>query len=272
LALLAIATLCPIAVLLVFSYLQDRDERRDDEVTDAHNYARGLAARIDLFAQDLHSLTLAASLALGSQANPINQANNQRYLQSLQTQNEALRAIFVTDTAGRVMAQSSGDDTGRDLSSRPYIQALQQGAPTVWTGGLEGIETGQVTVAFGRPVIAADGSTRAFVVVAFYPINLRDRFVGDAPAGGNVVLIDQGGKLLFATAPPAEGSGGDLRGSPLVTGPLAGQGVDFESERTAFDADERFGTIVPIPTMKWAVGYTRSQEALDSSLTRALGA
>ena len=67
LTLLALATLCPIVILTIVSYLDDRDSRRDDAIQSTVTYSESMAASLENFAQDLDSLALAASLALGSQ-------------------------------------------------------------------------------------------------------------------------------------------------------------------------------------------------------------
>lgn len=269
LTLLALATLCPIAGLTVFSYVQHQSERRDTAIEDARAYSQSVATSIDNFAQDLESLTFAAGLAIGGQSAPINQANNGPYLQSLLSQNETFKAIFLTDLDGRVLATASGKDEGLDLSSRPYVAALISGADEVWSGALDGLQSGQVTVAFGRVVRDQGGEPRAYLVAAFYPAVLSARL--PASPDGHVVLLDQRGKLLYSsTDPRLENSRRDLSSEASVQTVLTGADVTFRSQTTPFDSDKRFGALVPIPTMNWSLGFTRSQADLEGSLRNSL--
>lgn len=269
LTLLALATLCPLITLTVYSDVKLGDQREDDALRDSRAYTESVASILDNFAQDLESLALATSLSIGSQLTPISQERNQPFLAALAAETELFRAVFVTDLDGRVVAQSTGSDPGRDLSSRPYIQALKNGAETIWSGGLDGLESGQLTVAFGRRIKDPNGEVQGFLILAFYPAVLSQRL--PAATEGHIVLIDQAGRQLFSSEGPFSGSTApDLSASAAVRAALQGIQVSFESEDTPFDEGQRYGALVPIPTMNWALGYTRSRADLDASLRESL--
>lgn len=270
LTLLAIATLLPITALTVFHYIEDQRERRDLAVQEATEYARSAAVGMENFAQDLESLALAASLSLGSDAGPITNESHQPFLKALTEESGVLRAAFVTDTDGRIIAQQAGDDTGRDLSSRPYISELQAGADAVWTAALEGVQSGQLTVAYSEVIRDPEsGATRGYLVLAFYPAVLSERL--PVPERGNIVLVDQNGRVLFSSADPQRAvSAQDISADADIAAALAGREVVFQGRETAFESGDRFGAVAPIPTMSWALAYTRSQSRLEASLRSGL--
>ena len=271
LTLLAVATLSPIVVLTVFSYFQDREEQRDAALRDVASYSQSLASGLENFARDLDSFSQAAALALGSRGEPLNNANAQPYLAALVRQNDFIEYIFVTDLDGRVIAQNSGDDTGIDLSGRSYIQELEDGAETTWSGGLQGLRSGTVTVAYARTIRNSEGAPVAYLVAAFYPAGLSERFPDDISADDHLIVVDQHGQLVYSSrAPDLEDLPRDFSQSPNVQAALGGQAVAIENAETAFDEGDRFGSFVPIPRMKWALGYTRSQSNLENSLSESL--
>jgi signal transduction histidine kinase len=267
LTIFAIATLCPLAVLIILSHLDDRDQRKEAKLDEATTFTRNAAATLEGFARDMDSFTAAAAVVLGANPEPLTQANSQAYLRGLSTRYPNLSAMFITDLSGRVTAQANGDDTGFDVSSRPYIQALKSGADTVWTGGLSGIRTGEVLGAFGRIIRNPDGSPKAFLIAAFRPSNILESLPPDFPSDANIVLIDQNGKMIFnARDPEFKTTPAEVRSDPLVAGALGGEFTELDGDEAPFDQGDRFGALAPVPHMKWAIGYTRSQAILNASL------
>lgn len=270
LTLLAVATLSPIVAITVMSYFEDRDERRESALRETARYAESLASGLEYFARDLESFTQAASLALASTGRPIDNSNAQPFLAALAQQNDLIQYIFVTDLEGRVIAQGSGDDTGIDLSQRPYIRALKSGAESTWSGALDGLRSGTLTVAYARVIRDPAGEPMAYLVAAFYSARLAERFPATLPAGDDhLILVDQNAQLVYSSRDLGDASS-DLSASSRVSTALAGQRVVFDGRVTLVDDDERFGSFVPIPSMNWALGYTRSQSQLESSLAASL--
>ena len=50
----------------------------------------------------------------------------------------SLRAFFITDTSGKVIASASGEGVGVDLSTRPYLPPLKSDLDRVWSGSISG--------------------------------------------------------------------------------------------------------------------------------------
>lgn len=267
LTILAAATLFPLAVLLVLADLNNRDEHREEALTEARTYTETTATALDTFASGLDNYMAAAAIVLGSENQAISGSTASGYLKNLIGRYENFSALFITDPSGRVTAQHTGDDSGFDTSSRPYTQALQAGAEYVWSGGLTGIRSGEVTAVYGRQIKNPDGSVKGFLIAAFRPSNLTDYLPPDFPEDANLVIIDQNGSLIYSTRDPDfQGTSRDVSGSPITQRVLSGETVHIEGESTPFDSGERYGAVAPVPMMGWAAGYTRSQSTLDASL------
>jgi signal transduction histidine kinase len=146
---------------------------------------------------------------------------------------------------------------------------------SVWSGGLTGLQTGEVIAAYGRQIKQPDtGETKGFLIAAFAPSDLSAAVQPFLEKDANLLLIDQNGQVVFsAREPDLKPEQQYLTDSPLVRPALDGEAYQFSSTKTGFDGDltgERYGSMLPIPTMKWVIGYTRSQAALDSSLRSSL--
>jgi len=266
---LALLTLVPILYLLIAADLNERDSRLDAAYTDARTTTQNYATALNSFASDIDSYMSAAALVIGSDPEPISQPSTGAYLRSLQTRYPNFRAIFVTDLNGVVVALSGNEPPGTDLSGRPYITALQAGRESVWTAQ-NGVESGEVIATYGRVIKGPDSTSLGFIVTAFQP----SRAFADPnqfPEDVNIILVDQDGQLVLARN-NADLKIGDqnLKDGPRVGPALAGDFIEFNSTETFFDDGERYGAIAPIPKMGWAIGYTRSQATLNSSVQNNL--
>lgn len=276
LTILAVATLFPLAILVVINNFDDRRERRDAGLSEATSAATGAASALQGFARNLDSFLDAAALVLGSRDEALNQDQAGPYLQTLASRNDNITAMFITDLDGRIQASSAdGSRLGDDLSERAYIQSLRSGLNSVWSAGIG--DSGRVIATYGRIIRDPDGAAKAYLVAAFDPTDLIDALLEDLPEDANFVIIDQNGQLVFSASDPAlEETTTFVRDSPLVEAALSGEVQRIDSEPTPFDEGERFGALAPIPTMGWASGYTRSQTLLDdkllTDLLRDLGA
>src|SRR3954469_14174562 len=169
LILLVSALALPLLFVVGLSYNDQLVGRRASEATAATTAAHDGAAVVEGFLRDLENSTFATAGILGGSLRPFDQPTFGAYLAQLAKQYPEIRAYFLTDPSGKVVPSASGEGIGIDLSSRPYMAALNAGAPKVWSGSIAGIQIGDVTVAFGRPILGPDGQTRAYVVTAFYP-------------------------------------------------------------------------------------------------------
>lgn len=257
------------AVLVLFTvgtYRETIARERDTELDNAVSLARVSAAVIDSFIQDLEGTTQAMALAIGARPGPITQGTTGTYLSTTIRNFPQLRTLFVTDLSGRVIASQRAEGVGTDLSGRPYVQALRAGRSTVWSDGLIGIQTGEVTVAFGRHIRAPEGTSRAYLLAAFYPSRLMERLPRNLPEDARVMLIDQRGFVLHSTQSDLSPEQRQVGDRPFVREALQGQVVPVTGIVLPLSDDPRFGAFVPIPTTGWVLGFTRPLAPLENQL------
>ena len=112
-----------LGLLLGFSFItygQLLRQRRGDELANATAITETVAAQIDGFVRDIESSTLAIAQGLAIQNVPLTQRTVGSPLRNVQESYGILRALFVVDLRGRVVASASGEGIGLDLSGRPY--------------------------------------------------------------------------------------------------------------------------------------------------------
>src|SRR5881396_399173 len=254
---LTAAMVVVLGLLLGFSFItygQLQRQRRGDELANATAITETVAAQIDGFLRDIESTTLAIAQGLAIQDVPLTQRTVGSPLRNVQESYGILRALFVIDLRGRVVASASGEGIGLDLSGRPYMEALRRGATSVWSDGLRGFQSGQVTIAFGRPIEGAAGRPHAYLVAAFYPPDLMLRLRRTLPQDSRITLIDRQGFVLFTSVDP------NLREA------LAGEVVRVLGAGVPSTGEPRYGALVPIRATGWVVAFTRPLAPLEHDL------
>lgn len=261
-----------LALLMSFTFLTYRSvlaERRDAEIENAAAMARTVAAEVDRFIHDLQTTTLAIATILGNEGIPLDQPSLGNYLGRIVQDYGFIRALFVTDLNGHVLASASGEGIGLDLSDRPYMEALFTGTPAVWSDSLSGIQSGQVTVAFGRPIPSRGGAVRAYLLTAFYPRSLVARLQSTLPDDSRITLVDRHGFVMHSTyLPEISPEQRDVSSFEPLRNALAGRTVILNGDGLPISKEPRFGAIVPVSTTKWAVVYTRPLEPLEARIRR----
>jgi signal transduction histidine kinase len=261
----------PVLLIISLSYVDQVRERRASEIDAATRSARNGASIVDGFLRDLENTTFAMAGVLAGRSGPYDQASFGASLASLTKAYPELRAFFITDPNGKVVASASGEGIGIDLSTRPYLPRLKAGADRVWSGSITGLQSGDITVAFGRPIRAADGSVRGFVILAFYPERVLQTLRVDFPPDAQLALIDEGGRLLYAsdrTEPSTTEI--ELIGAPGVRDALQGRVVPVDGVATPLSSDPRYGALAPIARTGWVLAITRPLAALESELLTRL--
>jgi signal transduction histidine kinase len=266
LALALLAVLIPISALLAYSHFQELQDRRESRIESFEAISETVAASMDGFARDLESFTLSTSITLGQVAGttPFEQETGGPYFQRLLESYGMLRAIFLTDLDGKVVISSGGDNSGFDLADRGYIKALQSGRESVWSEGFPGLQTGQTTLTHGRVIKGLDGRPYYFLIVAFYPEQLKSRLPQDLPKDANIVLADESGTVLYSSP---EGAGRpNISDSPVFQRARAGEKVLLRAEPSPVLSDKRYGAYVPVGRNNWVVGFTRPASVVDGPL------
>ncbi len=258
--------LVPLYLILLAAYATGLRDQRTNEVENSLLVARLVASVIDGYRRDVSGTLLAASLAFGDRARPLDQDSLGPYLDQVARAYPTLRALFVTDPDGVVIASQASAGVGSDVSGRSYIVALRNGAEIVWSGGLAGLQTGQTTIAHARAIRAPDGAVRGFVVAAFQPQALIEQLPVRLAADAELVLVDDNGRLLFESGDNDMDPLADLSSGPLVRRALGGETVRLDGERTPFSSGAQYGAVVPVGNSGWAVAYTRPLDSLEGSL------
>ena len=272
LIILVAALALPLLVVVGLSYNDQLRDRRAAEAASATTAARDGAAIVESFLRDLENSTFAAAGLLSDTQRPLDQATYGPFLASLVKQYPEIRAYFLTDPSGKVIASASGEGIGLDLSTRPYMVALKAGAKTVWSGSVVGVQTGDITVAFGMPVRSSTGATRAYLVTAFYPDKVMQVLKPDYPRDARLVLVDEKGRVVYDSGrtEPANAEI-DVSAAPGVQEALAGKTVPIDGIATPYTSGEpQFGALVPIARTGWVLSITRPVAGLDAELASRL--
>lgn len=264
------ALLLPLYLVLLAGYVADARAQRDVEITNAVALAQLTASVVEGFRSDLEGTLLATTLGLGDRFRPLDQASVGPYLDRLVAEYPSLRALFLTDPRGRVIAAQANAGIGTDVSSRPYLQALLAGAEVVWTGGLAGTQSGQATVVHARAVRTADGVVGGYLAAAFQPRAFVERLPVTLAPDAQIVLLDERGQVLFASEGSTLNSLDDLSTLPLVRQALRGSIVRIRGDAIPRDAEPQYGALVPVGRSGWVMGYTRPLGMFEASLRQRL--
>lgn len=264
-----ILLLLPLQVVVMVTNRQVIKERLSAEMASSQFLSRTMAAVVDGFVRDLDNFTLTAALALGSRIAPLNQDTVGPYLSAVVSNYGVLRAIFVTDLEGKVIASGTGDGLGLDLSDRPYMADLRAGREPVWTGGFPALQTGEIIVAHGRAIRSPQGELRGYLVAAFYPARLVERLPNILPEDARILVLDHRGFLLFSSdhpdlLPEERYLGADT----AVAQALTGRSVPLRGEPGLLEEDARYGALVPVPHTGWVLGVTRPLAPLQAAAQR----
>jgi signal transduction histidine kinase len=257
----------PIVVLVAVSHIENLRDRRDARVESFETIGQTTAAVVDGFTRDLSSLAITTSLALGDANIPLDQQTVGPYLARIAESYGILRGVFITDLNGKVVASQTGEANGTDLSNRNYIQALQKGSESIWSGAIAGSQSGQTTMAYATIIRSNDGKPRAYFVIAFYPSQLIKRLPDNLPDDADVSLIDEHGLVLYSSSDPdAVGQPRDVSKSSVFIKARQGQVATLRSESSPVDDGAKYGSFAPVPATGWVVGYTRPASAIDGPL------
>jgi serine phosphatase RsbU (regulator of sigma subunit)/anti-sigma regulatory factor (Ser/Thr protein kinase) len=261
------------ALLVLVSVLVERAliaERLEAELDNAVSVGMIAAAEVDRFLRNIESTTLAVTQFLAVE--PFNQKSYDTYLGRVYAATGVLRSLLVTDLDGTVIAAAFGEGIGTDLSTRPYVHALQAGAATVWSEGLPTGPGRQIMVAYGRVITTPGGTRRGFLIAAFQPPALMSALTESLPQDARVTLLDQRGFVIYTSAgillTPAER---DLSPRPNIQRALRGEVVRLSGRAAPLTEDPRYGALVPIARTGWVLAFSRELIPLENRLRAPFG-
>jgi signal transduction histidine kinase/CheY-like chemotaxis protein len=259
--------LLPLVLFSAWSYQRSLDERRELEVDDATGTAETGAAIVSGVLTGLENTLQAISLTLGQLNEPLDQTTAGPYLTSAFTNTPIVRAIFLMDPEGRVIAAQQGEGLGTDLSNRPYTQALLGGQESVLGDLTPGIQSGTPVVTMAHTVRGPDGALRGMLAAAFYPDRLAELLPRTLPPDASLTVLDRGGRAVYSsTSPEMVWEARDQRDAPGVAAALAGQTVVEQGVESPEGGDSRLVAAAPVARHGWAVSYSRAMSTIDGPL------
>jgi signal transduction histidine kinase/ActR/RegA family two-component response regulator len=266
--LLAFAVLLiPLVLYSAWSYQRSLDERRQLAVDDAAGTTETAAAIVSGALGGLDGTLQAISLTLGQLNEPLDQASAGPYLTTVFANTPIVRALFLMDPEGRVIAAQHGEGLGTDLSGRPYTRALLDGQESVLGDLAQGSQTGSPVVTMARTVRGPDGALRGLLAAAFYSDRLAEFLPRTLPADAGLTVLDSSGRVVFSsTFPDMAWDVRDQRDAPGVQAALAGQRVVEEEVVTPEDGESRLVVAAPVGRYGWAASYSRGTSTIEGPL------
>ena len=262
---LVFALAVPVFLTIAISYADLLRDRRAAELESSSRTATNGASILGAFLRDLDGTTFATASLLAVAPLPLDQPTRGPYLASLMQRYPELRAFFITDPNGKVVVSGTGEGIGVDLSSRPYVQALKAGADKVWSGSIVGLQSGDITVAFARTIGGGSLPLKGYLICAFYPEKVMQRLQPVLPPAAELVVIDERGRVVYdSTAKQPATAEIDVSNAFGVKDALAGNAVSVDGVATPVGDEPRFGAIVPVPTVGWALAVTRPAASLQN--------
>ncbi len=261
------ALIIPLLLFSVWSFQRSLVERRAILQRDVVGSAETSASLVASLLGDLDSTSALMSLNFGQQPGPLDQTTIGLSLTAMSERYQVIRAVFVTDLSGRVVAAQRAEGIGVDLGNRPYTRALLGGQDFILTDVVQGLQSGEPTITMARTIRAPDGGLRGLMVIAFYPGQLAELFPRALPVDANLTVVDRGGQVIYSSARTnLSAAERDLGGEPPVQAALGGKAA--LTAGIGFEGRDRLGAVAPVRDYGWAVGYSRTTESVEGPLGR----
>ena len=269
LAVLLLIALAPAFLLQVFLHLQrfqsEYQEQRNASLELAYSVGAAFEAHLELATTQAEALgkSLASLPAFTPEGGSAHLAENiGRY--------PALLSFHRTTPQGRILASSGPRADGMQVADPAfYGQVLRQQG---WVLGdwISGGHDGRPTVIIAKAVSFGTGR-EGILIASVKPGRLAPHRFGAPEKGTEWVIIDPGGRPVFANPYPAEWKQPqpDLRASPLVAAALRGKEATG-IEPSPVTGEKRLVSRVPIGRLGWVAGVGRSRSIVLSPLQHDL--
>lgn len=198
LAAVAIAALLPVVALLGYNEYSTRQQRNEEVRAQATQSARQASSEVERILEGMHSL-LIATATLPS-VEDLDAQSCGPALKRVAAQVAPIRAIFVIDTAGKLVCDSLGTPAGMDFSDRSYVQ-LALASNEFVVGGYT------VSRLSDRPVLPVamplrkDGALKGVLVTGLRLEWLDQRLKERGVLKGNAVTIADSDGIILARDP-----------------------------------------------------------------------
>jgi PAS domain S-box-containing protein len=149
---------------------------------------------------------------------PLDDAGARALLQAELRDLPFVRAIWVTDAAGRIVRDSDVGNIGTSVADREYVRVYRREPATEFFIGplVRSRSTGQWLMSASRPVRAADGTFQGVITAAIEPPYFEQLWRGaDLGASGAIVLYHRNGQMMMRSPAVASTMGDSYATLPL---------------------------------------------------------
>ncbi|MBE0448448.1 MAG: SpoIIE family protein phosphatase [Actinobacteria bacterium] len=245
-----LAIIIPLIIVIVFTYYNRYEDKRQDIITSRIVFARVVASDFDHFVKEVVTTEKAVGLAI--QDNDYTRRRASEYLSKIANRYPVFDMNYVR-LSGEIYASSNPRLVGRQIEHDWYdIDSLRN--ERGWTvSALHEHENGEIgfDIAAGIP----DGSKLAGVVVASVDVTrLNEFFAFDVPSGGYNITDSNGTVIYQSQYPKLSLERRDWKSYEFIRESLEGR--EFSSPGLTFPVDNsyRMGAQVPIHSIGWSSG------------------
>ncbi len=254
LRLLLAVVLVPVLVVQVVLYYNRYVERRSETFANNLEVARAVGTTFSAYVADIQRQE-GVALQVIEQLPDVTGEQTTALLANQAAQYAAVRDLSVADTIGRIVAASSQQAVGLDISDRSYFREIANGAERSLSDLFVGRASGKPTLAIARRWNAADGSLRGVIFALIEPDNLGEELDVRRAGRGSLAIFDRQGLVVYRY--PEVSLNMEQRqptdSQSLIARALSGQEA-MGVYTSSVDGGRRMGSYAPVDSIGWVVG------------------
>ena len=262
-----LTVLVPLLMVQAGIYYSWFQTRREEELQANLELARAVATNFDAYVRDILSQELAIGIAFSSPGSTPEE--QRRLLVESARQDPAIRDYSWVSPKGVIVASSNQEAVGFDVGSRPYFQETAGGREWVVSDLMAGGVSGQPTFAIGRAARDEKGALQGMVLASVDPLRLDSSLLIQRTGDASFALFDRQGVMVYRDPEtPSWEERVRIGHDPSVMRALAGE--ETTANVAGVGGQERIAARVPVPSIGWAAGASRSVSALMAPLVSDL--
>jgi signal transduction histidine kinase/HAMP domain-containing protein len=253
--LLLLTVLVPLLMVQSAIYYNWFQTRREAELQANLELARAVATNFDAYVRDVLSQESAIGVAFASPGS--SPGEEERILAESIRQYPAISYYSLANPQGMIVASSSPETVGLDVSTRDYFKQIIDGKEWVVSDLMIGSVSAKPTFTIARAARDEKGSLQGAVLAYVDPDRLDSSLLIQRTGSASFALFDREGIMVYrAPETPSWDERVRIGHDPSVLKALAGE------ESTAIVAgpsgESRIAARVPIPSFRWAADASRS--------------
>ena len=261
--LLLLTLLVPLLMVQAGIYYSWFQTRRDAELQANLELARAVATNFDAYVRDIANQELAIGIAFSSTGLSTDQQG--KLLVASAQQYPAIRYYSWVSPQGLTLASSDPMAVGFNANSLPYFRDLARGKQWVVSDLIAGEASGDETFFVGRAARDQNGIAQGIVLAAIDPTKLNSSLLIQRSGDASFALFDRHGIMVYRDPEtPSWEERVRIGHDPSVLKALAGQ--EATATVIGVGGEERIGARVPIQSIGWAAGASRSVSGLMTPL------